>query len=348
MGLRVTLRIAKLEIYMAPMSEESRLTSSSTEDKILKVACVVVAYNNEDNIRKLMDSLLAQSKPVEEVIVIDNASSDNTAKIVKEKFPQLTLLENAANTGVGGGYAQGLAYAYQKGCEWVWLLDGDSVPQTSALEELAKAFASLRTTHSKIGILASCPVNPSTNERYNGFLWRGRFVRLPEELVRCQEPFPVDSTISSGCLVSRRIVEDIGLPRADFFMDFVDHEYNLRVRRSGYEIIFVPASVVYHEIGQSLVIRSQIVRAMARLATRGPLGVGAPWRQYYVVRNQAYTFWHEFRNYRALFFFALQVMRMIIGMLLFNDKDKVKRIRYIVRGLKDGFGGKLGKTVAPN
>jgi hypothetical protein len=41
-------------------------------------------------------------------------------------------------------------------------------------------------------------------------------------------------------------------------------------------------------------------------------------------------------------------MRMIMGMLLFNEKDKVKRIRYIILGLKDGFKGRLGKTVTPN
>lgn len=321
--------------------------SKYREDEILKVACVIVAYNNGDNIGRLLETLFSQSKQPEEIVVVDNASSDATSEIVKQKFPQVTLVANACNMGVGGGYAQGLEYAYQKGYEWIWLLDGDSLPQASALEELAKAFASLRPTHPKIGILASCPVSPLTNERYDGFLWRGRFVALPKELAKSQEPFPVDSAISSGCLVSRRVVENVGLPRADFFMDFVDHEYNLRVRRNGYEIISVPASTIYHEIGKSPVIRSQIIRAIARFATKGPLVVEAPWRQYYIVRNQLYTFWHEFRNCKALLFFALGVMRIIIGMLLFNEKDKAKRIRYIILGLKDGFKGRLGRTVTP-
>jgi GT2 family glycosyltransferase len=321
--------------------------SKNPEDEILKVACVIVAYNNGDNIGKLLETLFSQSKQLEEIVVVDNASSDATPEIVKQKFPQVTLVANACNTGVGGGYAQGLEYAYQKGYEWIWLLDGDSLPQTSALEELAKAFASLRPAHPKIGILASCPVNSLTGERYDGSLWQGRFVALPKALATSQEPFLIDSTISSGCLVSRRVVKDVGLPRADFFMDFVDHEYNLRVRRNGYEIISVPASTIYHEIGESRVIKSQIIRAIARLATRGPLGVEAPWRQYYMVRNQIYTFWHEFRNYKALFFVTLFVMRMIIGMFLFNEKEKVKRIRYIILGLKDGFKGRLGKTVTP-
>jgi rhamnopyranosyl-N-acetylglucosaminyl-diphospho-decaprenol beta-1,3/1,4-galactofuranosyltransferase len=322
--------------------------SKTPGDQISKVACVIVTYNNGDNIGKLLDSLLTQSKPMEEIVVVDNASSDATPEIVKQKFPQVTLLANTSNTGVGGGYAQGMEYAYQKGYEWIWLLDGDSLPKNTALEELEKAFASLRTTHPKIGIVASCPVNTLTNERYNGVLWRSRLVAVPKQLAESQEPFPVDSTISSGCLANRTVVEDVGLPRADFFMDFVDHEYNLRVRKNGYEIIFVPASVVYHEIGRSLVIRSRIIRGIARLATRGPLGVGAPWRKYYAVRNQIYTFWREFRDYRALFFFMLLVMRMVIGIFLLNHKDKVKRIKYIIWGLKDGFKGRLGKTVTPD
>jgi GT2 family glycosyltransferase len=323
--------------------------SKNAEDEILKVACVVVAYNNGDNIGRLLETLLSQSKQLAEIVVVDNASSDATLEIVKQKFPQVTLVANTCNMGVGGGYAQGLEYGYQKRYEWIWLLDGDSLPQASALEELARAFARLRLTHPKIGILASCPVNPLTNERYDGFLWRGRFVPLPNGLAKSREPFPVDSTISSGCLVSRRVVEDVGLPRADFFMDFVDQEYNLRMRRKGYEIIFVPASIIYHEIGKSRVIKSRILRAIAHFATRGrPLAVEPPWRQYYMVRNQVYAFWHEFRNRKAALLFTLLVVRAIIGVLLLYHEDRAKRIGYMVLGLKDGFTGKLGKTVTPN
>lgn len=321
--------------------------NKSIENGISKIACVIVTYNNGDNIGKLLDSLFTQSKPIEEIIVIDNASLDGTPQILKEKFPQVTLLANASNTGVGGGYAQGMEYAYQKGYEWIWLLDGDSLPQTSALEELAKAFTSLRSLHPKIGILDSSPISPLTGLRWDGFLWRGRFVGLPKELAQSQKPFLVDSVISSGCLVNRRVIEEVGLPLADFFMDFVDHEYNLRVRRRGYEIIYVPSSIIYHEIGKPRVVKSPIVRAIARLATSSPLMAETPWRMYYMVRNELYTFWHEFRNYRALFFYGLLVIRMITEMLLFNDKEKAKRMKYITLGLRDGFKGRLGITVSP-
>jgi rhamnopyranosyl-N-acetylglucosaminyl-diphospho-decaprenol beta-1,3/1,4-galactofuranosyltransferase len=213
------------------------------------VACVVVAYNNGDNIDKLLESLLAQSKRIEEIIVVDNASSDGTAKVVKEKFPQVTLLANASNTGVGGGYAQGMEYAYQKGYEWVWLLDGDSLPQPTALEELGKAFANLGQTHPRIGILASCPTNPLTGLRCDGFLRRDLFKTLVKEIPFCEDLHPVDAVISSGSLINRKVIEEAGLTRVDFFMDYVDTEYSLRVRRKGYEIYCVPGSIIYHDMG---------------------------------------------------------------------------------------------------
>jgi len=321
---------------------------TDVENGISKIASVIVTYNNGDNIEKLLDSLFTQSKPIEEIIVVDNASSDGTLQMVKERFPQVTLLANASNTGVGGGYAQGMEYAYQKGYEWIWLLDGDSLPQTSALEELAKAFTGLRPVHPEIGILASSPVIPLTGIRWDGFLWKDRFKRFLKEIPYSNKPSSVDSVISSGSLVNRAVIETAGLPRADFFMDFVDHEYNLRVRRRGYEIIYVPNSVIYHDIGTSPPTLSRIGRVVARfIKNRDPGAIHSPWRYYYMMRNELYTFWHEFRNYKALFYFMLLVIARIAQMYLYNDEDKIQKIKYILLGIRDGFKGKLGKTISP-
>jgi len=316
--------------------------------EISKIACVVVAYNNVGNVGNLVEALLTQSRPIQEIVVVDNASSDDTTKIVKERFPQVTLLENASNSGVGGGYAQGMEYAYQRGYEWVWLLDGDSLPQPKALEELAKAFASLWPTHPKIGILASSPINPLTGLRWDGFLWRDRFKRLIKEIPYCDDLCSVDCVISSGSLINRRVIEEVGLTRVDFFMDFVDNEYNFRVRRKGYEIIYVPASVIYHDMGTTPSALSGIGRVVTRfIKKRDPGAIHSPWRYYYMMRNELYTFWHEFRDYKALFYFVLFVVLRIAHMYLYKDDKKIQKIKYIILGIRDGFKGRLGKTVSP-
>lgn len=321
---------------------------SDMENKISKIASVIVTYNNSDNIEKLLDSLLTQSKPIEEIIVVDNASSDGTPQMVKKRFPKVTLLANASNTGVGGGYAQGMEYAYQKGYEWIWLLDGDSLPQTSALEELAKAFTSLRSLHPKIGILASSPVNPLTGIRWDGFLWRDRFKRFLKEIPYSNKPSSVDSVISSGSLVNREVIKDVGLPRVDFFMDFVDNEYNFRVRKKGYEIIYVPNSVIYHDIGTPRPPQPRIARVITCFIKKNdPGSIHPPWRYYYMMRNELYTFWHEFRDYKALFYFMLVVIFRVAQLYLSNSEKKAQTVKYIIMGIRDGFKGKLGKTISP-
>ncbi|CAD6490826.1 MAG: Glycosyl transferase family 2 [Candidatus Argoarchaeum ethanivorans] len=314
-----------------------------------RIACVIVAYNNVSNIGKLLEVLLNQSEPIAEIILVDNASSDGTAQMVKQTFPQVTLFANSSNTGVGGGYAQGMEYAYKKGYNWIWLLDGDSLPKVSALEQLMTALVNLMPVHPKIGILASSPTNPSTGQIYGGFIRKGLFHKIPKEITHFRKPVPVDTVVSSGCLVSDKVVKDVGLPRTDFFMDFVDAEYNLRVLRKGYEIISVPNSIIYHHVGHARIITSRIIKSAIRFCftSENVLSSHPPWREYYAKRNELYTFWHEFRSYRAIFRLMLATSVTILEIVIYNDKQKVQGIKYIFQGLIDGFKGKIGKTVIP-
>jgi len=313
------------------------------------IACVVITYNNIDNIEKLLKSLISQSRFIKEIILIDNGSSDGTAQLVKELFPNVTLFINPSNIGVGGGYNQGLKYAYLKDYKWIWLLDGDSLPQFNAMEELMKALKDLTSVYSNIGILASVPINPSTSQIYGGFIRNGLFHKIPKEIMEFKKPVSVDTVISSGCLVSDKVIEKVGLPRTDFFMDFVDAEYNLRIRKNGFKIISVPTSIIYHKVGNIRIIKSRITKTLIRicLAKKGELSFHSPWREYYAKRNEMYTFWHEFRSYKDVFRLILSSLVDIFYIIIFDD-EKIKRINYIRYGLADGFKGVTGKTVTPS
>ena len=92
-------------------------------------ASVTVAYNSGDLLLQQMEALLRQTRPLQEIIVVDNASSDGTSALVAERFPQVTFLRMAENLGVGAGFAAGLRYAaLEKRHDWVWTFDQDSVP----------------------------------------------------------------------------------------------------------------------------------------------------------------------------------------------------------------------------
>jgi rhamnosyltransferase len=143
----------------------------------------------------------------------------------------------------------------------------------------------------------------------------------------------VDSVISSGTLVRREAVEKAGVPREDLFMDFVDHEYCLRLRRAGYQIAIISASQLEHEIGS--------MQQNTFLGIHHAWSRHAPWREYYMARNEVFTIWKYFPNWRSKWFTARRLMRHAVAILLFG-KQRVSCLRMMWEGYRDGLAQRLG------
>lgn len=103
-----------------------------------KVAAVVVTYNRVDKLGRVLDSILAQSRSIDLLIVVDNASTDSTSKLlnVYQDDPRLEILRLETNTGGAGGFAAGMERAYERGADWVWIMDDDCYTEKTALESL--------------------------------------------------------------------------------------------------------------------------------------------------------------------------------------------------------------------
>src|SRR5262249_11039900 len=146
----------------------------------------------------------------------------------------VTVINLPKNVGVGGGLAAGLRYAaITRKHDWVWLFDQDSVPRPDAAETLDQAIDCGIDEATDIGMLASVGIHAQTKTRYYPRLWQDKFVKPSPE--QTKEPiWFADFAMTSGSLVRRQIVEAIGLPRSDFFMDGTDFEYCLRIRNCGY------------------------------------------------------------------------------------------------------------------
>jgi rhamnopyranosyl-N-acetylglucosaminyl-diphospho-decaprenol beta-1,3/1,4-galactofuranosyltransferase len=301
----------------------------------ISIATVTVTMNGMGVLVQHLTALLGQTRPIQETIVVDNASTDGTVGLLKSDFPDITVLQLAENLGVGGGFAAGLEYALRRGHDCVWLFDQDSVPAPTALAELLEVLASLQGSGTRIGVLASIPVHAETGFEYSGFLWRDRLVCVPSELAR-QDVCFVDSVVSSGSLIRREAVEDAGLPRPDFFMDYVDHEYNLRIRRRGYAIAVVRRSVLYHRIGQPrLISRLKFGRTVLG-------GQQVAWRSYYMSRNQTYTAWKLFPTSRSRIWLLIHLLKRAGGIIL-HEKEKLGKLRLHFIGVSDGLREKLGR-----
>ncbi|MGO2178857.1 glycosyltransferase, partial [Cellulosimicrobium funkei] len=105
-----------------------------------RVVAVVVAYARRDLLVEALDALAVQTRPVDAVLVVDNASPDDSAVVAATHGVAPTVLELARNTGGAGGFAVGLAHAVEEmAADLVWLMDDDTIPTPGALQELLAA-----------------------------------------------------------------------------------------------------------------------------------------------------------------------------------------------------------------
>jgi rhamnosyltransferase len=296
------------------------------------VASLTVAYNGAAMLSRHIEALLRQRQPIAEIIVVDNASTDETRSLIETRYPQITLLRMSDNLGTGGALAAGLSYAaLEKKHDWIWMFDQDSVPADNSLELMLEESRRLGNARSAVGFLAPLPVDENMEISCTPWLWRNRFVK-PSATELSNPTLFTDMVITSGSMVTRDVVEHIGLPRSDFFIDFVDYEYCLRARSHGYKIAVVTRAKLLHEVGKSHKLR---------LLRSHRWSEHCAFREYYYTRNLAYSVWWLYPTLPAKGFFVLHMMRRAIGVSLFGP-ERLISLRRMVQGAWDGFRATLG------
>lgn len=284
-----------------------------------RVCAVVVTYNRRALLEECLTALGAQTRPVDHILVVDNASGDGTPDFVRERFPDAELLALERNVGGAGGFRAGIERAHAAGCDWLWLMDDDTIPTAEALEELVAAPARLDGVTPTV--LASKVLNESGELHVFNRPWP-RVSDFPG-IVDGVEHGLLEIRYASfvSILVRADAVDRHGLPLADYFIWSDDLEFTARILRHerGY---LVPSSVVIH--------KNRSVGAAA----------APPERYYLAVRN---TLWllrsgsleSEDRLVKGRF--ALQLARgMVMHVRL--AKDRRKALAAIARGLRDGAG----------
>ncbi len=302
------------------------------------VASITVATNAAHLLPRQLDALKRQSRKLDEIVVVDNASTDDTVDMLASQYPEVKVLRLPENSGVGGGYAAGLAYAaITQKHNWAWLLDDDSVPPPDGLQKLFEGLQYLDESTGPTAILAPLCVDSKTSTSYPGLSWQsGRLVPTPGDP---SQPLTfVDAVISSGSLVRREAVEAVGMPRVDFFMDFVDYEYCLRLRRNGFRIAVVRDSILDHEIGAQTTFNI--------LGRKKFWAVHAPWREYYMARNETFTIWQDYPQLITKLSVVYKFAHHALGIVLLG-KQRLACLRMMCCGFLDGRAGRLGIRVLP-
>ena len=210
-----------------------------------KVVVVVVAFNRRELLLECLTALAGQTRPPDDILVLDNASTDGTAEAVRSGHPDVTLVELDRNTGGAGGFTAGLAEAVGPlGADLVWLMDDDTVPTETALAQLlaarAHAPASARIFASAVQWIDGRD-HPMNMPRVRPFA-------SPASLAQAAafDCYPVRSVSFVSVMIDARAVREHGLPVAAYFLWNDDFEYTARIlrRSTGY---LCRQSIVVHK-----------------------------------------------------------------------------------------------------
>ncbi len=283
------------------------------------VVAVVVSHDRKQLLLECLDALERQTRPLARIVVVDNASTDGSAQAAELAHPDADVIAVGENLGGAGGFALGMARAVvEHDAELVWVMDDDTIPTPTALEELLVARAAAGPLRPRV--LASRVVwtdgsdHPMNVPRERPFASSADKRRAREAglvLVR--------SASFVSCLVDAAAVRALGLPVADYFIWNDDFEYTTRLLRDGAGV-FVPGSVVVHK-----------TRALAST----DLDPGE--RFYYEVRNKVWTFRGRggLTGLERLVYGASTARRWL--RTLARSHDRRLLLRCLVRGMRDGL-----------
>jgi rhamnopyranosyl-N-acetylglucosaminyl-diphospho-decaprenol beta-1,3/1,4-galactofuranosyltransferase len=209
-----------------------------------RVVATLLTRNRVELLRKAVRAVLEQQTPVDEVIVVDNASDDGTPEVLAAEFPQVRVVALPENQGATGGFYEAIAAGLRTGADWLWLLDDDCFARPDALTQLLEALRRLDGGPAPAVLSSRVEWRDGNPHPMNLPVIRpddGQ--ELAEALHHGLLPIRAASWVS--LFLSREAVERAGMPLRQFFYQADDIEYTARILRDarGY---YVPRSVVEH------------------------------------------------------------------------------------------------------
>ena len=287
----------------------------------MRLAAVVTAYHPDERLAAVVEAAPATC---EDVVVVDNtpASSYQSAGTALGD-QRVKILRSGRNAGLGGALNAGLA-ALPAETEAVLLLDQDSVLP----EDLVLGLAAHLDQDPTIGIVAPAPWDEANGTAYES-LTAARFDDVAER----------DAVITSGMLIRRDVLKLVDGFREEFFIDYVDLDFCVRLRRQGVRIVQDRNLRLAHSIGD------RRAHGFGRLLVQV---IHYPaWRHYWIGRNGTILIRE---NRKALprwsFLTLLYLVRWVAVTALF-EKRRVKCVRAFLRGVADARGHRLTPAYLP-
>jgi hypothetical protein len=232
----------------------------------IDLSIIIVSFNVRDLLRACLASIHASTSSqrlCQEIIVVDNASTDGSARMVRQRFPQVRLIANRDNRGFAAANNQGIRESRGR---YVLLLN----PDTEVLDDALAVMVEFLETHPTFGAAGPQLLYPDGSFQHNAFRFPGvlqtffdffplhhRLLdsrlngRYPRAWYEQGKPFAIDHPLGACLMVRRATIEQVGLLDEDFFMYCEEIDWCWRMHRAGWQIACVPGARVIHHAGAS-------------------------------------------------------------------------------------------------
>lgn len=324
-----------LQELASPVLIDANYAAAPSNETSMKILAHIHTFNDEDVIDLSIRSIMNQTHPVDEIIIVDNASTDHT---LERRFPdKVKIIRHTQNLGTSGSVNTGMRHALEYHFDWIWICDADSAPRPDALEKLMAFYSNLSTEkQERVQSLFSLPVDVSNSEQYHGMVFtaNGYEIVNPDPNVNA---YQCDSTIWSGSLFKVEAIRQIGLPSLDYVLDWGENEYGYQGMKRGYKTYVVQFSLMDHNIDRN-------PTAWLYSSIRwGPLSFKvmnlSAIRLYYIIRNNIYFWIYEYeqrtcRLYLHIFKGWIWIPKHIVKLFLLQ---RWTELRACLRGIWDGI-----------
>jgi GT2 family glycosyltransferase len=216
------------------------------------VTVVIPNWNGARHLGECLSSLQAQMLMPERVVLVDNGSTDDSLRLVRDGFPAVEIVETGANRGFSAAVNAGIGVA---DTEYVALLNNDTAAEPGWLEALVGALdampdydiaASLMLLYHEHGL-----VNAAGDiYRFRNLAGENRGLGRPE--AEFSLPQRVFGACAGAALYRREVFGSVGLFDEDFFLMYEDVDFSLRCLIAGKKTVYAPAARVRHKLGATI------------------------------------------------------------------------------------------------
>lgn len=304
------------------------------------VAIIILNWNAYDDTFECLKSLEHLTYPYFHVFLVDNASQDNSFDKLQEDYKEgkfnvpITFIQTGANLGFAGGNNVAIKKAYNQGYQYFWMLNNDTVVDPNALTPLVEALEKDK----QVGIVGSKIYYYGTNRVWfaggtiNLYTGKSKHIGLNQQdnpIFNIQKE--VDYITGCSLFFRKEIIELVGYMSEDYFLYYEETEWNIRVRKKGFKIVYIPRSIVYHKVSSSSGSGKNL----------------APYLDYYDLRN-CYVMVHRtqerfINRFIAFSYMCYKLFKKHIKIFLVFRNRTIERMWYLFRGFLDGALLKMGK-----